>query len=155
MNDLGALLADFSGDELDGVETNNATALLSPESVSAARAESAEDTGSKSGEIGAQAVKAGIGAPSVGSNDVDQPEVHFSEGDGGGFRSSAGGGARAPGCKHPCPSRYDHTRLLHIAGRYGRRWTGALRLSGGRWLAHTLHMAVLLEKRLELALEAL
>jgi hypothetical protein len=44
----------FSGDELDGVETNNETALLSPESVSAARAESAEDTGSKSGEIGAQ-----------------------------------------------------------------------------------------------------
>jgi hypothetical protein len=58
MNDLDALLADFSGDELGDVEINNVTALLSPESVSAARAESAEDTGSKSGEIGAQAVKA-------------------------------------------------------------------------------------------------
>jgi hypothetical protein len=60
VNDLDALLADFSGDELDDVETNNETgtetALLSPESsVSAARAESAEGTGSKSGGIGAEA----------------------------------------------------------------------------------------------------
>jgi hypothetical protein len=59
MNDLGALLADFSGGELDGVDTSNETALLSPESVSAARAESAEDTGSKSGGIGACASREG------------------------------------------------------------------------------------------------
>ena len=82
MNDLGALLAGFSGDEPDDVEASNGTtALFSPESVSAARAESAEGTGSGSGEIGTQAVKAGI-VPSGGSNDVDQSEVHFSEGDG-------------------------------------------------------------------------
>jgi hypothetical protein len=41
-----------------------------------------------------------------------------------------------------------------LAARYGR-WTDALRLSGDRWLARTLHIAALLEKRLELALEAL
>jgi hypothetical protein len=52
MNDLDALLADFSGDELDGVETSNNTALLSPESVSAARAESAEDTQPHIGQRG-------------------------------------------------------------------------------------------------------
>jgi hypothetical protein len=56
----------FSGDELETAEANNGTALLSPGSVSAVRAESAEDTSSKSGEIGAQAVKAGIASSQRG-----------------------------------------------------------------------------------------
>jgi hypothetical protein len=56
--------------------------LSSPGSASAARAAgSAEGTGSRSGGIGAQAVKAGI-VPSAGLNDVEQSEFHFSEEDG-------------------------------------------------------------------------
>jgi hypothetical protein len=66
----GSRSGGVSGDELEGVEVDNETAHLSPGPVSAARVESAEDTGSKSGESRLvrkpQAVKAGV-VPSVGS----------------------------------------------------------------------------------------